>query len=250
MIARRTDEGELRAILVPLNVGPFAAPAGDVVAQRGAVLVGRQFHAHHARPIQIDRDALDRGHYFIAGQRVLPRLQRGVPHFGFHQIHFAHAALILLEGGDALGIGRPQHDGPVAAGPARIVGGVAEVLDAVRGERRLLIGGCVAHPQVRVADEGGVLLVGRQDFRRCASAAASAPAPSTASAGSRRAFLRDALRALHVALPAPARLYRHGLSIGGELLEWEVACGVIPAGGGRERGGELRMVRRPGRGCL
>ena len=175
------------------------------------------------------RDALDRGDHFVAGQRVLPRLQRGVPHLGFHQVHFAHAALILLEGGDALGIGRPQHDGPVAAGPARIVGGVAEVLDAVGGERCLLIGGGVAHPQVRVADEGGVLLVGREDFRRRASAAASTPAPSTASGGSRRAFLRDALRALHVALPAPAGLHGHGLSVGGELdfLEREVACGVM-----------------------
>ena len=31
-------------------------------------------------------------------------------HLGFHQVHFADAALILLEGGDPLGIGRPQHD--------------------------------------------------------------------------------------------------------------------------------------------
>ena len=65
----------------------------------------------------------------------------GMAHLGFHQVHFADAALILLEGGDALGIGRPQHDGPVAAGPAGIVGGVAEILDAVGGERGLLIGG-------------------------------------------------------------------------------------------------------------
>ena len=110
------------------------------------MLVGRQLQAHHARTIQVDGDALDGGDHVVAGQRVLPCPQRRVAHLGFHQVHFADAALILLEGGDALGIGRPQYDGPVAAGPTGIVGGVAEIFDAVRGERSLLIGGRVAHP--------------------------------------------------------------------------------------------------------
>lgn len=40
MIARRRDEGETRAVRAPLDAGPFAAPALDVVAERGAVLIG------------------------------------------------------------------------------------------------------------------------------------------------------------------------------------------------------------------
>src|SRR6266581_4107288 len=41
MIARRADKGQLRAVFVPLYVGPFPAAAGDVVAQSGAVLIWR-----------------------------------------------------------------------------------------------------------------------------------------------------------------------------------------------------------------
>src|ERR1035441_8619669 len=56
MIARGGDESELGTLLIPLDVGPFAAAAGDVVAQGGAVLVGRQVQAHDARAIEIDGD--------------------------------------------------------------------------------------------------------------------------------------------------------------------------------------------------
>ena len=146
MIARGGDKSESGTFLIPLDVGPFAAAAGDVVAQGGAVLVGRQVEAHDARAIEIDGDALDGGDHFVAGQRVLPRLERGVADLGFHQVHFADAALILLEGGDAFGIRRPQQDGPIAAGPSGVVGGVAEILDTVGCERRLPIGGGIAYP--------------------------------------------------------------------------------------------------------
>src|ERR1019366_1743641 len=110
---------------------------------------------------------------------------------GFHQVHFAHAALILLEGGDALGIGRPQDDGPKASGPTGVVGGVAEVLDAVGGERLLPIGGGVAHPQIGIADEGGVLPVWGEALGgggATSAAAASGPAAPAAPGGRRRAF--------------------------------------------------------------
>ena len=158
-------------------------------------------------------DALDRGDHVVAGQRVLPRLQRRVPHLGFHQVHLADAALILLEGGDLLGIGRPQHDGPVAAGPAGVVGGVAEVLDAVGGERRLLAGGGVAHPQIRIANEGGVLLVGGENLGSGAAAAASAPAPSAAPAAHSprllpRSTSRPSRRTSSARPPAPKSIAR------------------------------------------
>ncbi len=245
MIARGRDEGKFGAFLVPLHVGPVAAAAGHVVAQRGAVLVGRQLQTHHARAIQIDGDALDRGDHIIARQRVLPRLQRGVPHLGFHQVHFAHSALILLECGDTLGIGRPQYYRPVAARPSGVVCGIAKVLDAVGGERRFLTGGGVAHPQIGIAYEGGMLFVGGQNL---GSSAATASA-SASSGGSRRAFFRGALRALHVALPAPAGLHRNRLPVGRELdlLEREVARAVCAARGGGERRRKLPVVegRRP-----
>ena len=100
------------------------------------MLVGRHLQADDARAVDIDDDALDGGDHVVAGQRILPRAQRRVADLGFHQVHFADAALVLLEGGDLLGIGRPEDDGAVAAGPAGVVGGVAEILDAVGGELR------------------------------------------------------------------------------------------------------------------
>ncbi len=244
MVARRGHEREFGAVLIPLHVGPFAAAARHVVAQRGPVLVRRQLQSHHARAIQIDRHALDRGDHIVARQRVLPRLQRRVPHLGFHQVHFAHAALILLERRDPLGIGRPQYHRPVAAGPTGVVRRVAEVLDAVGGERRLFISRRIAHPQIEIAYESRVLLVGGENLGNGAAAAASTPAPSAAPARTPRAFFRGALRALHVALPSPAGLHRNRLPVGRELdlLEREIARAVSAPGGSGERGRKLRVV--------
>src|SRR3954447_26010749 len=66
VIAGCADEGQLRAILVPLDVGPFAAAAGDIVTQGGTVLVWRQFQTDHPRPVQIDSDALNGRDYSVA----------------------------------------------------------------------------------------------------------------------------------------------------------------------------------------
>ncbi len=131
VIARSGDEGQPRALLVPLHVAPFAAAAGEVIAECGAVLVGRHLEAHDAGAIEIDGDSLDGGHDRVAGQRVFPGLQGGMAYLGLHEEHFTHAALVLLKGGDAFGIGRPLEDGPVAGGPPGVVGGVSKILDAV-----------------------------------------------------------------------------------------------------------------------
>ena len=45
--------------------------------------------------------------------------QRGMPDLRIHQVHFADAALILLEGRDLLRIGRPEDDGAVARASSR-----------------------------------------------------------------------------------------------------------------------------------
>src|ERR1019366_1803507 len=54
MIARGGDESELGTLLIPLDVGPFAAAAGEVVARGGAVGVGRQVKAQAGGAIEID----------------------------------------------------------------------------------------------------------------------------------------------------------------------------------------------------
>src|SRR5690606_14066441 len=67
------------------------------------------------------------------------------------------------------------HDRAVAPGPAGVVGGVAEVLDAVGGELRLLARLDVPHPEVVVTDERGALPVGREDHVAAGGGAAVAP---------------------------------------------------------------------------
>ena len=78
VIARGGNEREIRRIGAPLHVGPFAAAAGDVVAQRGAVLIGRHLQAHHMRIGDVDHHALNGGDHVVAGQRIFPGLQRGM----------------------------------------------------------------------------------------------------------------------------------------------------------------------------
>src|SRR5271163_982951 len=61
VVARGGDEGELRCVGTPFNVGPFAAAAGDVVTKSGAVLVGRKLQANYFGTVEIDDHALDGG---------------------------------------------------------------------------------------------------------------------------------------------------------------------------------------------
>src|SRR5882762_1594082 len=101
----------MRSVRTPFDVGPLAAPAGNVVAQRRAVLIGGKLQADHLGTIQVDNYPLDRGHYFVAWKRILPHIQLGMSDLGLYQIHFSCTALILLERRDLLRIWRPQKDG-------------------------------------------------------------------------------------------------------------------------------------------
>jgi len=131
------------------------------------MLVGRHLQPDHTAPIDVDDDALNGRDRFVARQRVFPRFQMRVPDARVDEIHLADVSLILLEGGDLFRIRRPEDDRPVAVAPAGIVGRVAEVLDAVRCERRFGARRHVAHPQVVVADEHRAPAVGRRhQFRR------------------------------------------------------------------------------------
>src|SRR5580704_1494288 len=80
---------------------------------------------------------------------------------GFHKIHFPNAALILLECSYFSGVRRPQQNGAVAVDPPGVVGGVSEVLDAVRCELRLFSARYIAHPQIVITQERRALAIRR-----------------------------------------------------------------------------------------
>ena len=164
VVARRRDERHLAAVGTPLHVDPLAA-ALHVVAERRAVLILVHLEADDLRAVDLDHDALDHRDVLVAGQRILPGPQRRMPGGGVDEIHVAGLALILLEGGDLLRIGRPLEHRPIAADPAGVVGGVAVVLDAVGRELLVRAGRHVANPEVVVADEGRVAC--RQATSRC-----------------------------------------------------------------------------------
>src|SRR3984885_5974213 len=100
VIARRGDEGEMTAVGAPFGVGERCALTGDVVAERGAVLIGGHLEANDLARIHIDDDAFDHGHVGIADQRIFPRLELGMRVRNRNEIHFTGLPLVLLEGGD------------------------------------------------------------------------------------------------------------------------------------------------------
>ena len=160
VVARRRDERHAAAVRVPLHVDPFAV-AQHVVADRRAVLIRTHLQAHGRRRVDIDDHALDHRDVGITGQRVLPGQQRRMADGGVDEIHLAGLALILLEGGDLLRVGRPRQHRPIAEAPAGVVGGVAVVLHAVGGQLFFGSGGQLADPEVPVTDECGELAIGR-----------------------------------------------------------------------------------------
>ena len=88
----------------------------------------------------------------VAGQRVLPGVERRMRRDGVDQVHLAGLALVLAEGRDLLRVGRPGHDRPIAEAPAGVVGGVAVVLHAVG--RELLVRAGRRRPAPRGCSRG------------------------------------------------------------------------------------------------
>ncbi len=84
------------------------------------------------------------------------------------EVHLIYLALVLLEGGNLLRIGRPQHDRAIGMLPASVVGGVAEVLHTILRQLRLFAGCNLAHPEVPVANKDRLASIGRQ-LRRTAT---------------------------------------------------------------------------------
>ena len=165
VVAGTRYEGHLGGVVAPFQVREGAS-AGDMVAHGRAVLVRRHVEAHQARVggrVEIQHDAVDAEDDRVLGERIAPGVQLRMAHLGVHHVHHAHAARIVLEGGDPAAVGGPAQHGSGASHPARVVGGVAEVLLAVEGQLRLLPGPRLAHPEVVVADERLLRLVGRDD---------------------------------------------------------------------------------------
>ena len=162
VIARAGNKRHVGAVGVPLHVADLAA-AGDVIGDRGAVEVWRHPEAHDVRRAavaEVDDDAADVENSAVTGQRILPLLQLRRTDSGPHQVHVVHAARIVLERGELARIGRPGDHRPVAVRPAGVVGGVAEILDAVGGELHLAAGRQLGRPQVGVTDGDGPPAVG------------------------------------------------------------------------------------------
>ncbi len=165
------------------------------------MLVLAHLEARHLDRIDVDDHSFDHRDLLITGQRVLPGFQRRMPGNGVDQVHLAGLALILLEGGDPLRIGRPLEHGAIAHRPAGVIGGVAVILDAVGRQLLVLAGRSIADPQVVIADKRGQLAIGRQLAVR----------------HRRGPIDRGALRALHVAGPLlQVTVEREGLEVGGD----------------------------------
>src|SRR5205807_8158950 len=92
--------------------------------------------------------------------------------FGFDQIHIADAALVLLKSRNLFRVGRPYEHRSIAVNPTGVVGRIAEIFYTIGGELRLFARGCIAYPEIEVANERRALLVGREDFRRRAATSA------------------------------------------------------------------------------
>src|SRR5512138_2290155 len=181
----------MRPVGVPLDVRPIAAATRDVIAQRRAVLIGRHLQPNDTRrgATEVDDHTLDHRDNAVAGQWVLPGAKLGVANLRRDEIHVADAPLVLLKCRDLPGIRGPHENGAIAVRPTGVVGGIAEVLDAVVRELCLMTGRDIAHPEIPVANERAELAVGRHRLGRPARSSASATATTaTTTTGGVRSF--------------------------------------------------------------
>jgi len=248
VVARGGNEGQRRSIRLPLPIAD-----AHVVAEHRPVVVRRHLEADHLRRVHVDDDPVEHRHHLVAGQGELGNAQRRVGHRvhgRVDQIHLAHLALVLLVGGDLLRVGRPEDDGAVAAGPAGVVGGVAEVLLAVGGQLTLAARGHLAHPEVPVANERRQLAVGRghRDVHGAATPAATPAAGAAASARGGAPGCRARVRTGHAGRvagpPAAVVVEGHLCRVGGQLdrLEGQRVGRVGSASRLRERCSQPRVV--------
>ncbi len=244
MVARGGGDGEHGAVVLPLQV-----VHGDVVAEHRPVEVGGHLEAGDRAGVDVNDDAVDHAHLGVADERILPRFQAGGAHLVAHHMEGVELAVVLLLGGDLLAVGRPLEDGAVGMDPSGIVGGVAEVLDAVGGELGFLAGGDVADPEVEPSNEGGALAVGAQDFGGT-WAAPSHHAGHTGGGGVADGFANRCFQLAGVAFSR--RVEGDRVSFGREVEggERERVAAELGVGGGVEGSGQLGVIEERGAGLL
>src|SRR5213076_3205084 len=108
---------------IPLRVRVVVV-AGDVIADRGPVLVRRHLKSNESRWIDPDDHALDSEDHAVAGQRILPGLQLRRADVRRDEIHLARTARVMLEGRDAPRVSGPAQYGVVALDPSGVTGRV------------------------------------------------------------------------------------------------------------------------------
>ena len=155
-------------------------------SSRGGIRAARS-SAYDLAGVDVDDDAMQHRDDRVAGQRILPCLERRMSDLGLDEEHVADLALVLLRRGDLLRVGRPEQHRAIAARPTGVVGGVAEILHAVRRELAFLAARDIANPEIPVANERGLGSVGRHhgSARRATTSAATAASASTATSSDR-----------------------------------------------------------------
>ena len=165
VVAGGGDEGEAGAVGAPLDVVPAVAfGAGQIVAERAAVEVGGHVEADQPGDLgagEVEDNAVELGDLAVTREGIPPGVDLGMADGGGNAGHAAGLAEVELKGGNLFGIGRPDEDGVGAAAPAGVVGGIAEVGQAVVGELEVMASVEVADPEVVPADKGGERAVGR-----------------------------------------------------------------------------------------
>src|SRR6185437_429117 len=202
VVARRVHVCELRSIRAPYEIGHV-----DVVAQHGAVIGRSVLETDHLRVVHVDDYARDHRDHTVTWIRALPVIQVRVAHARVDEIHVADVAIILLLCSDLFRVRRPENDWTIAVYPACVVGCVAEIFLAVRGQLLLATRGDVADPEIPVANECDALSVRRHSRRR-----------SERTGSRRRIVHRVAGAAANVTAPAsPPDVEDDVLSIRGQL---------------------------------
>ncbi len=98
----------------------------------------------------------------VLRERVFPRLKRGVPDPSGYEVHLANASRVMLKCGELIRSRCPQHDRGIAFDPTCVVGGIAEIRHAIRGQLRLDSRLDITDPEVVLPDERGLAPVRRE----------------------------------------------------------------------------------------
>src|SRR5262245_40794916 len=191
--------------------------------------VRSHFQPNHFCLVHVDDHTLDLENLIVSNQWILPGLQLRMSDRRVHEVHFANATAVVLEGGDFLRIRGPQQYRFGAPYPSRIVGRIAEILRPVSCQLYFLAASGIAYPQIELPDECRSLAIWRQNAVRHIGT-------------TRRFFTRGAL---DVACPAFVADVESDVSVivfEGEGREWQPKGFVCGPGCCRKRCGYFHVI--------